>query len=360
MRASIRLVSGMRPVTYLNWHWREQSLCQRHTPRVVPLVLCVPRVPLRGRGMSNLYMFIVGCPRSGTTLIQRMVNAHPDIAITPESHWIPRLYAKHWALTPEGRAKPKLIRRLLGHPKFARLKISAEELTRLAGNGQPVSYTDLVSRILDLYGERQGKPVVGDKTPDYVRSIETLHGLWPSARFVHVIRDGRDVALSMMDWPKSRPKPGDFAAWREDRVSTAALWWEVNVRMGRQAGESIGHELYYEVRYESLVRRPGEESAALCGFLGVPYSGAMLRFYEVAATSDPGLETRRAHLPVTPGLRDWRAELSPQDNERFEAAVAALLDELGYARVVPRLRPELLDHAARIRHLLAEDPRARD
>jgi len=86
----------------------------------------------------------------------------------------------------------------------------------------------------------------------------------------------------------------------------------------------------------------------------------MLRFHEVAAASDPGLETKRAHLPVTPGLRDWRAELSPQDIERFEAAVGALLDELGYARVVPRLRTELLDHASRIRHLLAEDPRARD
>ena len=310
--------------------------------------------------MSNPYMFIVGCPRSGTTLIQRMVNAHPDIAITPESHWIPRLYAKDWALTPEGRAKPKLIRRLLGHPKFARLKISAEELTRLAGNGQPVSYTDLVSRILDLYGERQGKPLVGDKTPDYVRSIETLHGLWPSARFVHVIRDGRDVALSMMDWPKSRPKPGDFAAWREDRVSTAALWWELNVRAGQQAGKSLGNKLYHELRYESLVGCPRKEIEALCGFLGVPYSDAMLCFYKGSAASDPGLEKKRAHLPVTPGLRDWSAQLPPQDNERFEAAAGTLLEELGYVRVVPRPQLDVLEQAARIRHLLAEDPLARD
>src|SRR5215467_8374804 len=151
MPASIRLVSGMRPATYLNWHWREQSLCQRHTPRVVPLVLCVPRVPLRGRGMSNPYMFIVGYPRSGTTLLQRMVNAHPDIAITPESHWIPRLYVKAWALTSEGRVKPKLIRRLLGHPKFGRLKISPEEIVGWTGNGKQISYGNLVSRIFDHY-----------------------------------------------------------------------------------------------------------------------------------------------------------------------------------------------------------------
>lgn len=312
------------------------------------------------KGMSNPYVFIVGCPRSGTTLLQRMVNAHPDLAITPESHWIPRLYAKPWALTPEGRVKPKLIRRLVGHPKFARLKVGPEEIARLSGNGLPVSYGTLVSRIFDLYGERQGKPLVGDKTPDYVRSIEILHSLWPSARFIHMIRDGRDVALSMMDWPKCRPKPGDFAAWREDRVTTAALWWELNVRLGRQAGKVLGHKLYCELRYESLVGRPAEESAALCEFLGVPYSDAMLRFHEAPAESDPGLEAKRAHLPITSGLRDWSTQLPPQDIERFEAAAGGLLEELRYPRAVPHTRREVVEHAARIRHLLTEDPRARD
>jgi hypothetical protein len=310
--------------------------------------------------MDNPYLFIVGCPRSGTTLLQRMINAHPDIAITPETHWIPRLYAKTWALTPEGLVKPKLIRRLVDHPKFARLKFSPEEIARLTGNGKPISYGNLVSRIFDLYGERQGKPLVGDKTPDYVRTVETLHNLWPSARFVHVIRDGRDVALSMMDWPKFSPKPGDFATWREDRVSTAALWWELNVRLGRQAGKALGSKLYYEVRYESLVSRPRDESDALCGFLGVPYTDAMLHFYKAPSTTDPGLEERRAHLPVTPGLRDWCTQLPPQDSERFEAAAGGLLDELDYTRVVQRPPASALEHAARIRHLLAEDPRVRD
>lgn len=310
--------------------------------------------------MNNPYVFIVGCPRSGTTLLQRLVNAHPNIAITPESHWIPRLYAKSWALTPEGRVKPKLIRRLAGHSKFARLKISPEEIAELGGNGHPVSYGEFVSRIFDLYGERQGKSLVGDKTPDYVRSIETLHSLWPNARFVHVIRDGRDVALSMMDWPKYRPKPGDFAAWQEDRLSTAALWWELNVRRGRQAGKSLGSKLYYEMRYESLVSRPEVESAALCEFLEVPHTDAMLRFYEARAAFDPGLEAKRAHLPVTPGLRDWRVQLPTQDNECFEAAAGGLLEELGYSRVVPRPGQQAFQHAARIRRLLEEEPRAHD
>src|SRR5216684_2083301 len=98
--------------------------------------------------MTNPYLFIVGCPRSGTTLLQRMVNAHPAIAITPESHWIAKFPQKNWT-----------------------------------------------------------------ETPEYARWIEVLHRLWPEARFVHLIRDGRDVAMSMREWVKLRPKPGDFVTW---------------------------------------------------------------------------------------------------------------------------------------------------
>lgn len=112
----------------------------------------------------NPFLFIVGCPRSGTTLLQRILNAHPQIAITPESHWIPRLHEKPWALTPAGLIRPKLICRLATHPNFARLPIGAEELQRLAGNGQPMTYSRLVTALLDLYRQARDKPLVGDKT----------------------------------------------------------------------------------------------------------------------------------------------------------------------------------------------------
>jgi len=81
--------------------------------------------------MANPYVFIVGCPRSGTTLLQRIVNAHSQIAIMPESHWIPRLFDKRKGLTPEGLVTPELIPRLLKHPNFSRLKIEREELLKL-------------------------------------------------------------------------------------------------------------------------------------------------------------------------------------------------------------------------------------
>jgi hypothetical protein len=308
----------------------------------------------------NPYVFIVGCPRSGTTLLQRILNAHPQLAITPESHWIPRLAAKPWAHTDDGLVTSKLVSRLLAHRKFARLQIGEEQILAIAGRDRRVSYSSLVSQIFDLYGHAQGKPLVGDKTPAYVRSIDALHGHWPWARFGHVIRDGRDVALSMMDWPKVHPKPGDFATWNEDPISTAALWWELNVSRGREARKLLGPELFYEVRYESLVARPREECAALCAFLNVRFDDSMLKFYAARESTDPGLEVKCVGLPVTSGLRDWLSQMSPEHIESFEAIAGELLEDLGYARAVSRPGSEALHHSNRIRESFSQDPRTRN
>ena len=309
--------------------------------------------------MTNPYLFIVGCPRSGTTLLQRMINAHPAIAITPESHWIPKFPDKPWTETPEGAITKKLRRRLLIHPKFARLGITAKELKRLGPKREPVSYAGLVSRIFDAYGQRRGKQLVGDKTPDYVRRIEMLHELWPSARFVHVIRDGRDVALSMREWSKRYPKPANFATWQEDPVSTAAWWWERNVRLGRHPHPLLGPELYYEVRYECLVSRPRATCRNLADFLDIPFDEAMLKFHENRA-DDPGLEAKRAGLPATAGLRDWQSDMPEQDVERFEAMAGDLLSELGYPRAFPHPGSTALTHAALVRECLANCAVARE
>jgi sulfotransferase family protein len=306
--------------------------------------------------MSNPYVFIVGCPRSGTTLLQRIVNAHPQIAVTPESHWIPRLFAKGEGLTPEGLVTAQLAPRLLELPKFAALGIAREDLLKLVGNGEPVHYSSLVTAILDLYGKAQSKALVGDKTPDYVRWLDTLHGLWPEARFVHVIRDGRDVCLSIANWTKAHQKrPGRFTTWKDEPVSTTALWWELNVRLGRNVGKLIGARLYYEIRYEALVTHPREECEALCAFLGLGYHDAMLRFHEGRTRTEPGLSAKHAWLPVTAGLRDWRSQMPSGDIERVEAATGELLDELGYPRVFPRPGPERLENALRIREEFSRD-----
>ena len=308
----------------------------------------------------NPFVFIVGCPRSGTTLVQRVLNAHPQLAITPESHWIPRLAVKPWALTSDGLVTPKLVQRLLAHRKFSRLQIGQEQVWAIVGGHPHISYSLLVSRIFDLYGEMQGKPLVGDKTPANVRSIDVLHRLWPSARFVHVIRDGRDVALSMLEWAKVHPKPGDFATWNKDPVSTAALWWEVNVEGGREAKRFLPPELYYELHYEAFVANPREQITALCSFLNLSFDDSMLEFHAARNGADPGLEKKFAGVPITQGLRDWRSQMRDEQVERFEAIAGELLENLGYPRAVPHPSSAALLHSRKMRESFAQDPLTRN
>ena len=311
--------------------------------------------------MTNPFVFIVGCPRSGTTLLQRTVNAHPMIAIIPEIGWILKRYEDPEFVTPEGLVRPELIQKLIQKGslgRYTRLPVSQQELEELLAltRHRPVAYSDLIAMFFNRYGEAQGKALVGNKTVDYVRTISALHGLWPQAKFVHLIRDGRDVCLSAIQWRRAARLASEFAAWSEDPVSTAALWWEWQVRLGREAGNLLGSALYHEMRYEDLVADPARVCQSLCDFLGVPYDEAMLRFHKGREKQDADLDAKHAWLPPTPGLRNWRTQMPEPDLARFEAVAGELLDELGYPRGVTELSVESVYHASELRQAFEGRP----
>jgi hypothetical protein len=302
------------------------------------------------------FVFIVGCARSGTTLLQRIVNAHPQIAVTPEMDWITDSFRTPRWLGPEGRLIPEQVASLIKHKRFRQLEFSQAEFQDLLGAGEVVPYVTFLNCLFALYGRKKGKCLVGSKTPPYVLRIRTLHEVWPRARFVHLIRDGRDVCLSVLNWNHADRTAGVFASWSEDPVSTTALWWERKVRQGRQQGKALGPDFYHEIRYEDLVAHPADECAKLCAFLRVPLDGAMLRFHEA-----PPPPNQHSHpwSPITPGLRNWRCQMPAADIERFETAVGDLLSELGYARAYPNPSPERREHAARIRNVFVRDDTSR-
>ena len=307
----------------------------------------------------NPYVFVVGCPRSGTTLLGRLLDAHPQLAIIHEGRFVAAWYERRRSVTPDGAVTPQLVDELLAFRPFKNVHVSRQQLERLAANGaEPVSYARFVSGIFDLHGQALGKPLVGDKTPHYVRSLPTLHALWPQARFVHIVRDGRDVCLSVRNWRKVTERRGAVARyshWERDPVATAALWWEWQVRLGREAGAALGPERYLEIQYESLVDDPAAACRTLCAFLDVPYEASMLAFHEGRTREEPGLDAKQAWRPVTRGLRDWGTELPAGELERFEAASGELLDELGYERGAPSPGSDAVERAALARRSFAAD-----
>jgi hypothetical protein len=311
-------------------------------------------------GSANPYVFLVGCPRSGTTLLQRIVDSHPDIALFHEFWWIDIWYRRRTGLRADDTVTPDLVTALLDYPKFPKkMGMSRGALERalpsFLDGDRPPSFSAFMSRVFDLYGEHTGKRLVGDKTPRYVQRIALLHGLWPRARFVHLIRDAREVVLSLLNWNRNRDRgAGLLPVWDRDPVSTAALWWEMHVRDGRAAGQALDPRLYRELRYDALVSTPEKTCRELCRFLDLPFDDSMLEFHVGRTLSDPGLDAKDAWLPITPGLRRWRQEMSPDELERCEAVAGDLLAELGYERTCEPSRAAV-ERGAAIRHAFEHD-----
>ncbi len=306
------------------------------------------------RKTTNPYVFLVGSPRSGTTMLKRMVNAHPLLAITRETHWIPRFYEKQKGVTAEGHVTEKLVDLLFEHHRFDQMKIKRRTLLKIVREQSDLTYASLVGQIFDHYGRRKNKPLVGDKTPTYVRKLPILHQLWPAARFVHLIRDGRDVWLSMRQWRMAAKSAGKFPSWNVDPLITTALWWKALVGMGRRDGREIGNSQYCEFKYEQLVAQPDIECRKLAHFLDLPHVEAMERYYEGRSQPDAQLSTNAAWLPPTPGRRDWRTQLKDKDIEKFEAAAGDLLENLGYKRRCPRISQQVREEVERIKRQFTE------
>src|SRR5262249_40741077 len=287
----------------------------------------------------NPSFLVVGFPESGTTLVHQMMDAHSRLAVAPEVHWITDYFDTPSGWNVEGLFAWPLLAKWVDQKKFQAFAIDGEQLKEIIAPDELVPCPVFLSRIFELYGKVKGKELVGSHTPEYVGFIPTLNTFWPQAKFIHLIRDGRDVCLSFLKG-KDLPLPR-LATWTEDPVTTMALWWMRKVQRGREAGRSLKPDLYYELRYEALVARPEEEAARLCDFLGVPYEASMLRSRGESAQA------------TTVRHGDWRKQMSEADLERFEAAAGEFLDELGYARTVARPRPEVLAHVSRLRELFA-------
>jgi hypothetical protein len=279
-----------------------------------------------GGGM-NPYVFIVGCPRSGTTLLSRIANAHRELAIVHESRWIPILYEQRRGLSADGLVTTKLARRLCQPRSAAPFELDPERMAGFVAEYDRAPFVELVTALFDDFARRHQKPVAGDKSPGYVRYLALLNEMWPRAKFVHIVRVGRDVFLSVRDWGKGAAR---FSTYPHEPALTVARWWEWYVRLGREAGAILGPDRYHELSYESLVAEPELQVARLCDFLGLPFDERMLRFHEGRQVDNPRFNAKKAWRPVTAGLRSWRGQMAAHDVARFEAIAGDLLVELGY------------------------------
>lgn len=261
--------------------------------------------------MTAPFPFVVGSGRSGTTLVRTMLDSHPELAIPGESHFIPKL--SHLAGFLD----------VVFSDQFVRNWGLSEATVRARfAEAPPATYPDAVRLLYACYADAQGKPRYGDKTPPYVRQLPLLASLFPEGRFVHVIRDGRDVALSLLG-----------AEWFPGTLEQAAEYWRTAVEDGCLAGGALG-DRYLELRYEALVADPEPQLRRVCEFIGLEYSPAMLDYGSSAQRAidmavHPG-DHGALRLAPTTGLRDWRRDMDAADSGVVWLLAGELLAELGY------------------------------
>jgi hypothetical protein len=283
------------------------------------------------------FPFFVGCGRSGTTLLRAMFNAHPDMAVPDEVAFIIRYSRPHRAVEygwPRRFEATRCANLIVADSSFRRWPLTEADARDALRDPAPTSFPDAIRRLYGRIAALAGKTRYADKTPMHVLHLRRLGRMFPEARFVHVVRDGRDVALSYAT-----------TAWGPRTVEQAAVRWRRSVQRGRHDGRRLGPARYREVRYEALVADPESELRGLCEFLRLEWDDAMLRYHEHAADVITATRFPDAHqrllLPPTPGLRDWRRDMAAEDVARFEAVAGAVLDELGYGtngRVPPGQR----------------------
>jgi hypothetical protein len=280
--------------------------------------------------------FVVGVTRSGTTLLRLMLDAHPQLAVPPETHFLPDLIdaARADGATPESTAAA-----VTGNRRWGDFHLDPDELLERFRRIEPMDATEAIRAFFELYAEKQGKPRWGDKTPIYINRMLLIQRYLPEARFVHLIRDGRDAALSRAKRVLREPTPMDKVAAR----------WKNRILRAREQASRLNH--YLELRYEDLVREPEATLRRLCEFTDLPFDEAMLRYHERAeerlremARDLPPEEDKplrpadhrmEAHAlttkPPDPSrLERWRREMSPDDLSTFEDVAGDLLGELGY------------------------------
>ena len=273
--------------------------------------------------------FIVGVMRSGTTLLRLMLDAHPDLAIPPETHFAPKLIRR---IERGERSADEVMNVLLAGSRWPDFHLEADDLRARLRAQEPLDATQALRTFYEAYAERVGKPRWGDKTPGYqVRMIRIGRAL-PEARFIHLIRDGRDVALSR------RQRATDPAP-----VEKHAKRWQARIRATRRKGRQVEH--YQEERYEDLVLEPEAVLRRVCEFIELDFDPVMLDYHQGAAerlneianpfehmSAERRLEAHAlaAEPPKPDRIGAWREAMSAEEIAEFEGAAGEMLEELGY------------------------------
>ncbi len=176
---------------------------------------------------------------------------------------------------------------------------------------EPWSYASRIDAIMTAYAEVRGKTRWGDKTPYYTADIDVLYSIFPRAKFIQVLRDGRDVALSQRQ-----------IGWCSNNSFVLARDWRWKTTLCHKVGRVLGPDRYLELRYEDLVHDPDSSLRRACEFLGEEFDAQMLNYHETAQDVVPAeslqWHSNSVRAPDVSKVFAWKRALPVTDRISFE------------------------------------------
>lgn len=212
-------------------------------------------------------IFIVGCPRSGTTLLASRLDQHSQIAVTPESHFF-EILSNYWLI----KAKYPLTKRGIGDfllkSRMKDLQIDIDVFMKLFIHTAQ-DYINIFDICMTLYRQNAQKKYWCEKSPQHLKYLKYIYHYYPHAKVICILRDGRDVALSLSRAP-----------WRERNLAISSMEWNEYVDLYLKAKSMFSKENFFDIKFETLVQNPGQSLKSVCHFLQIDFEPNMLAIPE--------------------------------------------------------------------------------
>jgi len=267
--------------------------------------------------------FIVGAQRSGTTLVRLILNTHSKIAIPEEgTFWMPLLREQrgHFTESIQSARLGGYLRYIKNNRQFKVWQMQDDAFFDELQTTKNMTLAELITRFYQHYALCHNKIYWGDKTPSFFRMVPDLKTLFPNAKFIHIVRDGRDVYLSLRNREKGRKN-----------IAVAAYEWSYKIQKVRDQFRSLPDDRHFEVRYESLVSDPESSARKICKFLCLEFEPEMLDFWK---DSEKFIGDHHSDLIFQPVSKKstgkWKTGLSSNEVMQFEYFASKWLAEFDY------------------------------
>jgi hypothetical protein len=282
-------------------------------------------------------LFIIGSPRSGTSLLRLMLTCHKNIIIPPESHFFLWLEDKYGNWRQEN-GFDDFLEDLFNSTKFETWGINRSELKNYLKKQSISSYSDIIKSIYVFYGLINNKSDIqywGDKNKLWKEKLELIPEYFPNTKFVHIIRDGRDVACSFIEL-KHKQLTTKYAPKLPHEIEEIAERWNVNINAIDSFLNGVNREEVLELRYEDLVNDTESELSKIMKFLNLPFDPAMLNYHKInkVVGYEPKIfmswKNKLNQKPDSKNIGKYSEILTKDQIEIFEKKTLNILTRYGY------------------------------